>query len=267
MIIAVKINKTYNQAKNNSNNEGIRKSIKDMVLKYWKLNKAVVIAMQKNEKIYILGVVGCVVYAAFEVEQWRVVRRLNKRSTINATEGNINSHDIYSDRIEFFSTIAKEEFVGLYLGDNALGGWGVKIYDENEITCMSLNQDDQVRLKYKPEIYKERNMLSEKGIDYNPLNTYSYENYYYGNLVFNFRDRKVIWETHERSNYTCERCKEHFPKQIECHHIELISRGGNDSIDNTISLCERCHTEIHKNNMLYENKIKEELKKIRLICP
>ena len=48
----------------------------------------------------------------------------------------------------------------------------------------------------------------------------------------------------DRDNYTCQRCgKKHI--RLEVHHIIFRSLGGNDELDNLITLCEKCHKALH----------------------
>ncbi|WP_292485411.1 RNA-guided endonuclease IscB [Methanohalobium sp.] len=50
-----------------------------------------------------------------------------------------------------------------------------------------------------------------------------------------------------RDDYTCQKCKNKSkdPK-LECHHIIFRSKGGTDRPDNLITLCETCHSKLHK---------------------
>lgn len=52
----------------------------------------------------------------------------------------------------------------------------------------------------------------------------------------------------ERDNYTCRKCNSNlrgvFHRHI--HHIIPLSRGGNNSLSNLISLCQACHERVHK---------------------
>ncbi len=55
-----------------------------------------------------------------------------------------------------------------------------------------------------------------------------------------------------RAAGSCELCQAPAPFQtqggepyLECHHIEWLSRGGKDSIDNTVALCPNCHRRMH----------------------
>ena len=32
---------------------------------------------------------------------------------------------------------------------------------------------------------------------------------------------------------------------LECHHVKLLARGGEDIIDNAVALCPNCHRKMH----------------------
>ncbi|WP_197686516.1 HNH endonuclease [Thermanaeromonas toyohensis] len=63
-------------------------------------------------------------------------------------------------------------------------------------------------------------------------------------------ERQVITKVYERNQYVAEyakrrakgRCHEPY---LETHHIIWLSRGGKDSIDNTVALCPNCHRKMH----------------------
>ena len=48
-----------------------------------------------------------------------------------------------------------------------------------------------------------------------------------------------------RDNYTCQKCKTKKGK-LHTHHIIFRSNGGTDTPDNLITLCESCHSKLHK---------------------
>ncbi|WP_447555659.1 HNH endonuclease [Vreelandella sp. EE22] len=55
-----------------------------------------------------------------------------------------------------------------------------------------------------------------------------------------------------RANGHCELCQEPAPFEtqkgepyLECHHIEWLAKGGDDSIENTVALCPNCHRKMH----------------------
>lgn len=66
------------------------------------------------------------------------------------------------------------------------------------------------------------------------------------------RSEYVIEATLRRANGICElcNCKAPFIKKdktpyLEVHHIEQLSKGGSDTIENTAALCPNCHRKVH----------------------
>ncbi len=67
----------------------------------------------------------------------------------------------------------------------------------------------------------------------------------------------------ERSNYSCEMptCdyigfeKENGQRYIEVHHVQPLSEGGEDSIENAAALCPTCHRKLHYAENKEEMKI------------
>lgn len=48
----------------------------------------------------------------------------------------------------------------------------------------------------------------------------------------------------ERDNWHCQRCGA--MSNLEAHHIDFRSHGGDDSELNLITLCTVCHTQVHR---------------------
>ena len=66
------------------------------------------------------------------------------------------------------------------------------------------------------------------------------------------RDEKVVRYALLRSNGYCELCDNPAPFKkkdgspfLEVHHIDFLSNGGDDSIDNVSALCPNCHRKMH----------------------
>lgn len=66
------------------------------------------------------------------------------------------------------------------------------------------------------------------------------------------RSPYVVAEVLSRANGKCQSCKRDAPflKEdgtpfLEVHHIEWLSRGGDDSVENAIALCPNCHRQAH----------------------
>ena len=71
--------------------------------------------------------------------------------------------------------------------------------------------------------------------------------------------RKLQEKVLERDDYTCQLglCRERgYTLPIDPpHHIVYKSRGGSDTMDNLITLCHYCHSQVHSKNI----KLKEKL--------
>lgn len=66
------------------------------------------------------------------------------------------------------------------------------------------------------------------------------------------RDSIIAKEAKDRANGICQLCEKpapfldkHGEPFLQTHHIRWLSRGGSDSIDNTIALCPNCHQRMH----------------------
>lgn len=66
------------------------------------------------------------------------------------------------------------------------------------------------------------------------------------------RDEYVTEYTKRIANGKCQLCEKGAPFKdkkgnpyLESHNIEWLSKGGSDSIDNTIALCANCHKKMH----------------------
>lgn len=66
------------------------------------------------------------------------------------------------------------------------------------------------------------------------------------------RSPYVVAEVLKRANGKCQSCKRDAPflKEdgspfLEVHHIEWLSNGGEDSVENAIALCPNCHRQAH----------------------
>ena len=65
----------------------------------------------------------------------------------------------------------------------------------------------------------------------------------------NFR-AKVLW----RDKYQCQYCKD--ITKLHAHHIRYKSQGGTDTVQNGITLCEKCHIELHDGLWILNKKPK-----------
>lgn len=70
------------------------------------------------------------------------------------------------------------------------------------------------------------------------------------------RDAFVAEYAKRKANGYCQLCEEPAPfsnkegaPYLECHHIEWISKGGSDTINNIVALCPNCHRKMHVWNL------------------
>ncbi len=81
------------------------------------------------------------------------------------------------------------------------------------------------------------------------------------------RNVNVIELALRRANGICELCEEDAPFKknngkpfLEVHHIKWLAKGGDDSIDNAVSLCPNCHRKMHALN------IQTDVEKLKLVA-
>ncbi|RDZ10376.1 restriction endonuclease [Priestia megaterium] len=81
------------------------------------------------------------------------------------------------------------------------------------------------------------------------------------------RDIYVSEYAKRRANGVCQLCEEPAPfhtkkgdPYLETHHIEWLSKGGADTIENTVALCPNCHRKMHSLNS------KKDVEKLRVIA-
>ncbi len=66
------------------------------------------------------------------------------------------------------------------------------------------------------------------------------------------RDPNVVNYTLKRANGICQLCEQPAPfnkrngePYLEVHHVEQLSNGGSDTIENAVALCPNCHRKMH----------------------
>ena len=84
--------------------------------------------------------------------------------------------------------------------------------------------------------------------------------------VTHYRDPYIAEYAKRRANGICQLCSMPAPfsdkngePYLESHHVEWLSKGGEDSIDNVVALCPNCHRKMHVVNDVDEV---EKLKRI-----
>jgi len=110
--------------------------------------------------------------------------------------------------------------------------------------CIPLNQDkekelvkslDDERLK---DVATRRSCIAKKPIE--------------KHTVANYRDIYISEYAKRRAKGKCQLCMKPAPfankegePYLESHHIEWLSKGGRDSIENVVALCPNCHRKMH----------------------
>lgn len=95
--------------------------------------------------------------------------------------------------------------------------------------------------KLSPEELRQKAMRSHSRVGERKVQSTQYE-----------RDPYVSQYTKHRANGVCDLCLESAPFRdknsdpyLETHHVEWLSRGGKDVIQNTVALCPNCHRKMH----------------------
>ncbi len=78
------------------------------------------------------------------------------------------------------------------------------------------------------------------------------------------RNQYIVELAKRRAKGKCQLCQQKAPFKnksgqpyLECHHIEWLSKGGLDSVENTVALCPNCHKKMHVLNLSTDiNKLK-----------
>ena len=224
-----------------------RKSIKDMTIKYWTYTP---LKNKVDDIVIVAGLKEGRICSAFKVNGYQIVGRIGKEET-------------YQERVEFLYEDSFDDIVGLDLKNYenlSRGGWVTKTFDLDELISNTKDQGEDSVKANREELF---NYYEKIGIPYNPKESYDYSQYYYGGKGSSYkRSASVRKKTIERSNFTCECCGKN-DCNLYCHHIDLVSQGGEDSEENTISVCLACHQAMHSNPR-YNEDIKPKLKQLRI---
>ena len=116
---------------------------------------------------------------------------------------------------------------------------------------------DKVRYEYNNFDIQKLKGLNIQGIQYQQGLLYQEEN--------------IKSYVRKRDNYTCQKCNKHIKDlqniKLQVHHILPKSKGGTNVPNNLITLCEKCHKQIHeylKSNKKVQFKIKDYKEDTRL---
>ena len=131
------------------------------------------------------------------------------------------------------------------------GGWS-EVYDLGDL--LDLPSDTQERKDVElSEAVKLSSSLSDKALSDRLFSAESIpEKIQIISTGFR-RNADVIVAVLRRANGVCERCEKPAPfirrkddsPYLEVHHWELLSEGGEDTVENAAALCPNCHREVH----------------------
>jgi 5-methylcytosine-specific restriction endonuclease McrA len=104
----------------------------------------------------------------------------------------------------------------------------------------SLNFEREIQ-QLTPDVLKKRALSAKPLPEKQKTETYTY-----------FRNRFVMAYAKKRANGVCQLCNLPAPfndsngePYLETHHIVWLSKGGKDTIENTVALCPNCHRKMH----------------------
>jgi 5-methylcytosine-specific restriction protein A len=119
-------------------------------------------------------------------------------------------------------------------------------------------QRDAKRLSI--DILEERAKYSKKGVGSRQVTSTTFE-----------RNEYVAELAKRRAKGFCQLCEEPAPFKnkkgepfLESHHIVWLSKGGDDTIENTVALCPNCHRKMHSLNLKSDINHLEEKSGIKL---
>ena len=200
------------------------------------------------------------------------ISRENKRLA-NLNNSNINAYlfeKLRTNHYEFIGEVklADDPYQEEQLDDNSdlrkVWMFPIEIINSYESVCLS---EDEFNL-----IESERNKIVKNTDDQNLKKRAMNSNKKSGTRQVNttkyVRDPYVAEFAKHRANGVCQLCEEKAPFEnndgepyLEAHHIEWLSNGGEDSIDNTVALCPNCHKKMHIVNDKDDiNKLKNKIK-------
>ena len=171
------------------------------------------------------------------------------------SDGKIGLSDIVNSniRVTFSCLNGKYRFLGVYKFDEKKSEPNLRIFRriykvidlvpyslEKEISNLTI--EIQEAKKIPVEVLKRQ--IEEES--HSQADRRSYEGMIY------IRNSKVAAYTKIRAAGICQLCGQPAPFKdkdgepfLENHHIVWLSRGGTDTIDNTVALCPNCHRKMH----------------------
>ncbi len=113
------------------------------------------------------------------------------------------------------------------------------IIQQKRFITWTPNNDESIKIELEIEDHLQKDITGSVGRRRIVSNAYA-------------RSAAVAKETRKRAKGICQLCRQPAPfndkkgePYLEVHHIEWLSRGGEDSTANTAALCPNCHTRMH----------------------
>mgnify|MGYP001806121843 CR=1 FL=1 len=136
------------------------------------------------------------------------------------------------------------------------------IYNEMQIVAREIDNDSKEEQdeNFEEKIEEARKLTKEERLS--RLKNYpEYPTSSEKKTISYNRNQYVVAEVLERANGKCEFCMQDAPfgrttdgtPFLEVHHIEHLSDGGKDTIDNAIALCPNCHRGAHYGGFKIKN--------------
>ncbi|MGM0409831.1 MAG: HNH endonuclease [Bacillota bacterium] len=122
---------------------------------------------------------------------------------------------------------------------------------DTESSMTKEEYDNELHKKIKTVEESNEDVIEEEKAEYDVGNEKPEE---VKTLVTEYkRDPNVIVKVLKRANGICEMCNEEAPfirksdgsSYLEVHHIEPLSEGGADTVNNAVALCPNCHAKVH----------------------
>lgn len=113
--------------------------------------------------------------------------------------------------------------------------------DKNILESYELNKKISTKKISNDTLKMKINSTTKENVEYRTVSSNVY-----------IRNQDIAEYTKRRAKGVCQLCGQQAPfndkngnPYLECHHIIWLSKGGSDSIDNTVALCPNCHKKMH----------------------
>ena len=76
---------------------------------------------------------------------------------------------------------------------------------------------------------------------------YRKNNKYADPIWWPWRHKEIMLGILRRDGFTCQLCGSY--RHLQIHHVQLRSKGGDNSEGNLLTLCRNCHADVHENRL------------------